>query len=227
MEEVMDTLNPVNDIGVKPMKIMSPLEFQGRELPQTAPDVQCSRNGKLKLVPDEEVYPDLFDTAKMSQCYVTFMKGGSFKDCHEVSGVDMRTIAKWSQMGDWLKMRGEVERAADEEEAQRLAFMRRDLRLDELKKQIKAGQILRERVTEKLEDDTHEFKPSDLKMLGEALKAAGDNTVRALGVNEIGSTTFEDAKTAAGKAPLVVLIQGGGLPTVRPPQNGTEKVIDV
>ena len=221
----MDSLNPLAGMS-PPMKVMDVMEFRGIDAPNTAIDVQCSKNGRLKLVPDEEIYPGLFDTGLMSKCYVIFMKGGSFKDCADTTKVDERTVMKWAQMGDWIKMRSEIEQSADAEEAQRLSSMRRELRLDELSKQIKAGQKLRERVAEKLDDETADYRPIDLKMLGEALKAAGDNTVRALGVSEAGSTKEDDSKVN-GKAPLILLIQGGGLPSARPPQAKTENVIDV
>jgi len=170
--------------------------------------------GRPVPVPDEEVYPGLMDTPKLNQCYVIFMKGGSFEDCATTTGADLRTVARWAQQGSWIKARGEVERASAEEEAQRLDMLRREQRIPELEKQIDAGKKLRERVADIL-DSGDELTPGNLKMLGDALKAAGDNTVRALGVSEAGSTRDKADEEKSGKAPLVVLIQGGGLPPVR------------
>lgn len=175
-----------------------------------------TKNGVIRPVPDEDVYPALFDTELMNKCYVIVMKGGSFEDCRTTYDVDIRTVAKWAQSGSWLKIREEVERTAAEEERQKLDMVRREERIPELRKQIDVGKMLRERVSELLDDDTREFKPGELKMLGDALKSAGDNTVRAMGVSETGSTARdEDGKDKGSKAPLVVLIQGGGLPPVR------------
>jgi len=182
--------------------------------PPTALDTRV-RGGILRPVPDEQVYPGLFDTDRMNRCYLIFMQGGSFDDCVVTTGANARTVARWAQSGGWLKARDEIERSAAEEERQRLDMKRREQRIPELEKQIRAGQMLRERVAETLESDGN-LSPANLKMLGDALKSAGDNTVRALGVSESGSTAREDdAETKKGKAPLVVLIQGGGLPPVR------------
>jgi hypothetical protein len=192
-----------------PMKVYDIAEIID---PETRPEPQAltvRRNGGLPVpVPDDQVYPGLMDTPKLNQCYVIFMKGGSFEDCAVTTGADLRTVTRWAQQGGWIKARAEVERAAAEEEAQRLDMLRREERLPELMKQIDAGKKLRERVADLL-DSGEELSPGNLKMLGDALKAAGDNTVRALGVSEAGSTSVKS------KAPLVVLIQGGGLPPVR------------
>lgn len=199
--------------NLHPMKI-----YDIADILDPAPEPQAltvRRQGSQPVpVPDDEVYPGLIDNVKLNQSYVIFMKGGSFDDCAVTTGADLRTVTKWAQQGGWIKVRAEVERAAAEEEAQRLDMIRREQRIPELEKQIKAGQLLRERVTDTLENGG-DLSPGNLKMLGDALKAAGDNTVRALGVSEAGSTASKADEEKSGKAPLVVLIQGGGLPPVR------------
>lgn len=199
--------------GIPEMKIYDIADVLAPQGPPHALNVR-HKSGLVAPVPDEEVYPGLFDTEKMNQAYVIFMKGGSFEDCATTTGMGLRTVSRWAQQGGWLKARGEVERAAAEEEAQRLDMLRREQRLPELEKQIEAGKKLRERVADML-DSGDELSPGNLKMLGDALKAAGDNTVRALGVSEAGSTNAKADEEKSGKAPLVVLIQGGGLPPVR------------
>lgn len=186
-----------------------------------------SRGGILTPLPDEEVYQGLFDTKSMNTAYIIFMKGGSFDDCAEATGIPQRTIFKWAQQGSWVKVRAEIEQIAAEEEAQRLDMLRREKRIPEIEKQIEAGSKLRELVAEKLDSD-EEFKPSELKMLGEALKAAGDNTVRALGVSDSGDTGFASQDKAKGgdKIPLIVMIQGGGLPPVRVAQTIAVEAIE-
>jgi hypothetical protein len=198
-----------------PMKVYDIADILDPDAVTEPHALEVRRQGSKPVpVPDDEVYPGLMDTPKLNQSYVIFMKGGSFEDCAVTTGADLRTVTKWAQQGGWLKVRAEIERAAGEEEAQRLDMLRREERLPELKKQIDAGKKLRERVADLL-DSGEELSPGNLKMLGDALKAAGDNTVRALGVSEAGSTNAKADEEKSGKAPLVVLIQGGGLPPVR------------
>ena len=106
------------------------------------------------------------------------------------------------------------------EESQKLELMRIGKRHEELEAQIATGKALRDRVDKELEDG--DWTPAQLKMLADTAKAASDISVRAVGVGDSGLTSREFAnkeaeeKKAAGKMPLVVLIQGGGLPHVRP-----------
>jgi hypothetical protein len=170
-------------------------------------------------VPDVKIYPMLHDFAKQKEVYEKFMSEKmDLSEAAKTSGVPESTAFRWAHNGRWIEKRSEVIRTRAKEEAQKLELLRISKRQTELEAQIKTGQQLREHVDAALQDPDREYRPMDLKLLGEAAKSAGDLTVRALGIGDGGGTSSEadgDEKSKGGKAPLVVLIQGGGLPPVR------------
>lgn len=189
-------------------------------------DADSTAGGPQALVPDEDLYPRLGDIDAMRLVYREFMRGGDLEKVAANHGVDRRTVFKWAARGKWLETKREVLSAEEEYERQKLSELRIKERLPELESQIKAGRKLREAVELHLERP-EDLTPGQVMALGNALKAAGDNTVRALGVAESGSTE-SDTKVAASKnPPLVVVVKGGGLPPVRQSGPGGVEIIDV
>jgi hypothetical protein len=169
----------------------------------------------VELVPDTDIYPRLGDVPAMNDVYREFMKGGDLEIVAASYGIEARTAFKWATRGKWVRSRREVEDTKVEEEQLKLQKFRVAKRLPELEKQVATGTRLRERIDELLNDNDLEFRAKELMELGSALKSAGDNTVRALGIGESGMTETKADAVASGKSPLVILVHGGGLPPSR------------
>jgi hypothetical protein len=188
------------------------------DLPRPSETGLDLRGGNLPAVPDEDIYPGYADRDLQLLVYRDFMRGGDLQEVAAGFGVARRTALKWAQVGRWVSERRKVEDTAAEAERLDIQNLRLEKRLPELKAQIETGVRLRKRIDELLDDEDREWTPGHLMQLGTAVKAAGDNMFRTLGVNEAGATggaeDLEDGKKA-GKAPLVVVVQGGGLPQVR------------
>lgn len=175
---------------------------------------------KLAPLPEERIYPRLRDTQAMEVCYREFMTADDpdLREIAALNDLEFRTVKKWARDGKWVSNRSEVDRVAEDAEELRLRNLRMQRRNTELEKQIDVGSKLRRRVDAVLgddDDDPPDLSPGALKMLGDAAKAASDLTVRALGVSDAGSVGTAEREEKASKAPLVVIIPGGGAPTVR------------
>lgn len=173
----------------------------------------------VALRPDESVFPGLFDLAAQTRAYETYMGGDMETDLAtvaEAAKVPLNTVLRWAHCGKWVDKKDDLIRVRARDESQQIALYRISSRKEEIKKQVEVGQRLREKVKKTL-DENGELSPGNLKMLGDAAKAAGDLTVRALGVGESGTTAeaAEEREEKAGKRPLVIVFPGGGLPPAR------------
>lgn len=172
-------------------------------------------------LPDADVYPFLHDLEKQKAVYKAFMHDEmDLVTAAFSASVPVNTALRWAYNGRWVDKREELVKTLAREEGQKIELMRIGKRHEELEAQIATGKALRDRVDKELE--AREWSPAQLKMLADTAKAASDISVRAVGVGDSGLTSREFAnkeaeeKKVAGKMPLVVLIQGGGLPHVRP-----------
>lgn len=164
--------------------------------------------------PDQALFPGIADADVMARCYEAFITADEpdLEAAAAVAGANYRTAKKWAADGGWLRRRADldgVDAAVADLQLQRLRVQKRNI---ELESQVETGSKLRGRIDELLET-AETLGPKALADLGSALKAAGDNTVRALGVNESGAAAAAEAKS--GKAPLVVVIPGGGAPVLK------------
>lgn len=180
---------------------------------------------------DETLYPQLRDTGLARKVHDEFISAGLDSDVVTVAashGVCEQTALLWASQGRWLHEKRELVRAASDAEALRLETRRSRERSQALESQIKSSKRLRKQVDRAL-DQNDEFRPQDLKFLAEALKCMSDVDNRALGMDANGATPAarqeagDDGKEKA--KPLVVVVQGGGIPLVR--KDPAEKVIDV
>ena len=191
------------------------------DIPYDETNALAERSASQSLIPDDEIYPELGNIDAMREVYKGFMLGGDLETVAANHGIVRRTAFKWAARGKWLDRRRESLEAEAEYERQRLTELRIKERIPELESQIKAGRRLREVVEEKLKD-ADSLSPGQVMALGAALKSAGDNTVRALGVGESGATDTSAADKAKSAAPLVVVVKGGGLPPVRVREAGNQ-----
>lgn len=172
-------------------------------------------------LPDENIFPMLYDLDAQKKVYEAFMRDDlDLATSAEAAKVPLNTVLQWAHCGRWVDKKEALVRTQARDEGQRLAKLRMEKRLPELKAQLEAGQKLREAVTDRLDDgsyDGRDLSPGQLMALGAALKSAGDNTVRVLGVGESGSTAEAESEKAEkeGKKPLVIVFQNGGLPPIR------------
>lgn len=144
--------------------------------------------------------------------------------------VPERTVAAWAFVGKWNQPVAMELAVRQEEEAIQLARLRIRQRRDIVQKQLDSAQMVRDKVTDELDQ-------MSAKTAAEALKAAADIEARALGMSESGRTDFmeksdEEKKRKAGeKVPLVVVVQnasGSGIPVLgKKPEEKNEEAIDV
>lgn len=183
-------------------------------------------------LPDEGIYERLFDQEAMRVAYKTYMsrEDAGLEDAADVAGVPLNTVLRWAYGGKWLETKGKILAVRVQDENQRLARLRATRRRKEIEMQVDTGSKLREKIDDTLADDERTFTPGELKMLGDAAKAAGDLTVRALGVGESGATVEEAQGESGGKdgkkQPLVFIFPHGGLPPVRIPDAKQAEVIN-
>jgi len=182
-----------------------------------------SRVLQRTLVPDDQMFPCIGNLALAKLAYTRYMTTtDTVADVARFVGVPEITALRWADIYGWAEARGKLMKVRERDERHAITMMRLEKRKKSLDGQIKAGARLRDAVEEKL-DTGDNLRPSDLKSLGDALKAAAEVEGRGLNVTVDGAAGAEDAVSlgAAGsesrKAPLVVVVQGGGLPAIRVP----------
>lgn len=174
-----------------------------------------SDTSALAPLPDAQVFPRLYDASAQREAYRMFMTQRSdLGDIVSAVNVPLITVLEWIRLGAWNKRRAKLMAVQEQSEAQLIARDRIELRRKALSDQAAAGKKLRE-TAEAMIDQVD--NPQGLKNLGETIKAAADVEARALGVDDRGATANdEEADTGGvGKTPLVVIVQGGGLPSVK------------
>jgi len=188
-------------------------------------DVGPRLSGALQraLVPDDQMFPCIGNLALAKLAYTRYMTSNdTVDDVAKFVGVPEITAVRWAHLHGWADARANLMKVRERDERHAITMMRLEKRKKALAGQIKTGEKLRDAVEAKL-DTGDDLRPSDLKSLGDALKAAAEVEGRGLNVTVDGAAGAEDAVSpgAAGpesrKAPLVVVVQGGGLPAIRVP----------
>ena len=192
------------------------LDYPDEILPPGAPAVQTPSVVATPL-PDDVVFERLYDAVAQREAYRLFIvERAALKDIAKRVGVPMITLLEWIRLGSWAVRRGKLISIQAQAEAQLISLDRQIRRRDAVDAQAETGKKLRERAAEMIEDAA---TPQALRNLSETVKSATDVETRALGMDERGKTGAEDEEDenekTAGKNPLVVIIQGGGLPPVR------------
>ena len=84
--------------------------------------------------------------------------------------------------------------------------------MSQVKKQIEAG---------------GQYKPNELKLLGDSFKSVAETQLKALGMDgKEGMARRADRDDGPdGKTPLVIVVKGAGLPDIR--QSGATTVVEV
>jgi len=185
---------------------------------------RLSRVLQRTLVPDDQMFPCIGNLALAKLAYTRYMTTtDTVADVARFVGVPEITALRWADIYGWAEARGKLMKVRERDERHAITMMRLEKRKKSLDGQIKAGAKLRDAVKEKL-DAGDGLRPSDLKSLGDALKAAAEVEGRGLNVTVDGAAGVEDtvdAATADGvenhRRPLVVVVQGGGMPAIRVP----------
>lgn len=187
-------------------------------MPRVTPDVPAVKgdgDAGIAPLPDAQVFPGLYNSEAQREAYRLFMtERADVKDIVTAVEVPLITVLEWIRLGAWAKRRSKLLAVQEQTEAQLIAKERIEKRRQVLEEQAAVGKKLRE-TAEAMIDQVDNTQ--GLKNLGETIKAATDVEARALGIDDRGATVSEDQDDAAGagKAPLVVIVQGGGLPQVR------------
>jgi hypothetical protein len=193
---------------------------EGELLPEpVGNNAPADRMLSLVPLPDEDAYPLLYDATKHRAAYKLFIaERRDFPTISTDLGIPLVTVLRWAQLGDWPTRRSTLLRVQERDEAQQISLQRMAKRRQALADQAKVGEQLRRQVSRAAEDVSD---PEALKFLADAAKSASVVSGAALGVDAAGRVESEDRREqeaaggASGKQPLVVIVQGGGLPTVR------------
>lgn len=180
-------------------------------------------------IPDsvvEALLPGYRDCAKREKALAAYVDGKrSLHEIAELVGVPDRTVAKWAEVGNWIKFQEDIANTLKRHERVRLTSIRIQNRERLMKEQIELGGEINRRAKEQLQDDA-ELTPGQLKMAAEAAKLGSDMTNRALGIGESGNTDGDRKSEGSGdgtKVALITVFPNGGLP----PQPIKTEIIDV
>lgn len=191
-----------------------PAEFKW---PTTPP-----KKGEI-LIPDEHVYPCFSNRQLQEEAFRKYVTSTSLTLSEIASAIDVPeiTVQRWAAVGGWDMERAKNIGVVIKDSQLRMSLWRAQNREEAAKRQVALGERIQEAAMEKLLDPDA-LTPDGLKKIAEAGKAGTDVEARALNVGNISGEQAEvsgDADDAfagskGGKAPLVVVIPGGGLPIV-------------
>ena len=163
-----------------------------------------------------ELYPHYGDAEKRKLAMTAYVvEQKTIAQAAEIAGVPERTVSMWSYNGQWDQL-AKKECAARESQAKlELARIRAEKRTRIVQEQLEQAKQLRDKAIEKLNEGEASVKPA-----AEAWAAAAKIEHTLTGLSEAGTVadidgSSDEKKKDAGKQPLVVVFQGGGLPPVR------------
>ena len=176
-------------------------------------------------VPDNVVdalLPGFRDSAKREKALTIYITGE--KSLHAIAeevGVPDRTIAKWAEVGNWIKFQEDIAATMRRHEKVRLSVIRSRNREQTMTEQIELGHKINEAAKRHVDEAE---TSSQLKLAAEAAKLGSDMTNRALGIGESGKVDEADKKDeqAPTAVSLVQVFKTGGVPVVE-----SREVIDV
>lgn len=169
-----------------------------------------------------EYYPGYDDPDKRREAHRMFTKGSY--DVAKIAagvGVPERTVLMWVANNHWAEARRRELSAKDEISRLDLADTRIRKRNAVFHEQLDQAERIRRKAVAGIESDEVSVKSG-----AEAWAAAAKTEQTILGLSEAGKVAAADGKDEGdgddgkkgGKAPLVMVFQGGGLPPVRRPQ---------
>lgn len=205
----VETLGPV--VPAAPVARRVPLSLPPLHIPT---EDECR---DLKPVPDSAIYPGLGDQLAMAAVYETFMRGEgkvTLEDAAAEQGICFRTALEWARKGKWLDRARAVLETAEEEARQRVAWVQLENRLQEFESQLELARALNKEIKSTLERGKGKFGAKDLTNLADAAKSTADIASRAVAISDSG-TVAPPPSDAMAKTPLVMIVQGGGVPPVR------------
>jgi len=177
-------------------------------------------------IPDSVVdtlLPGYRDSAKREKALAMYVTGDySLHDVAQKIGVPDRTVAKWAEVGDWIRFQEQITETLKRHERVRLTAIRVQNRERLMKEQLELGGAINKKAKQQLKDDV-ELTPGQLKMAAEAAKLGSDMTNRALGIGESGNVDGEKKKESTATVSLVNIFKTGGIPEVE----SRGEVIDV
>lgn len=165
---------------------------------------------------EKEIYPRCEDQEALAEVYKSYMSGTDLEAAATLHGVPWRTVQLWARRAGWVEEKAKFDRVAIMESNRRLALSRAEKVNRIVDTTVRVQEKIVRQVEVLVEESGGKLKPGELKSAAEAAKNASDNALRAVGIGENGGTAEESSAAAkAGKTPLVVVIQGGGLPPMR------------
>lgn len=166
----------------------------------------------------ESMYPTAMCADIREKAHREFMQGTRITDLAVKFGVDENLICHWAMNGRWIDEKEMLIRAKEGEDALALAEIRIAKRRTIIKRQLNTAEHLRDQI-ENAVSTNKDHSPSHIKLLAEGAKLVADVETRAIGICDSGAITTQttseaEEKTKAGKQPLVMIFQNGGLPPV-------------
>lgn len=144
----------------------------------------------------------------------------------ETLEVPDRTVARWAEEGNWIEFNERMVNTLKKHEKVRVTMKRIREREKAIDEQVELGHKITEAGKQFIEgaESAGQFKAAV-----EGVKLGSDMVGRALAINESGKLDAEANKgdEGDGRTPLVAVIAGGGLPTIRVGNADAGEVIDV
>lgn len=223
--------------GTEPYEVAAPTPLVApgieRAVTSGGPVEVIDRSPRIR-VPAHRIFKDLDNIGKQTTAYELFFTDTTItpEQIAEKVKVPVLTVCKWIRDGEWMLERAELLAVVTGAEAMEIARDRVARRRTAMTEQADIGKKIRDRVKAELETaESEDGKPltalggKTLEGYAKAAQAGTDIEARALGVTKDGETVDQvrgrDRQEAAagakggGKAPLVVIIPGGGLPQVK------------
>ena len=170
-----------------------------------------------------EYYPGYDDPDKREQAKRMILnEGREVAVVAQAVGVPERTVLMWVANGHWAEARRRELIAKDELSRLDLAETRIRKRNAVFHEQLEQAAHIRQKAIMGIDNET-----TSVKSGAEAWTAAAKTEQTILGLSEAGKVASadgkddgdgDDGKKGGGKAPLVMVFQGGGLPPIRRPQ---------
>lgn len=186
-----------------------------------------SQEGHYLSLSDERIYPKVKDLKLMSEAYYRFMTdGGTLQEIAADMDIVQRTVFKWADVGGWVARRQSIEDVPLDQEKQLIDRRLLEKREEVLTQQLATGESLMSQVKKQIEAGG-QYKPNELKLLGDSFKSVAEVQLKALGMDgkEGMARRADRDEGSGGKTPLVIVVKGAGLPDIR--QSGDTTVVEV
>lgn len=165
-----------------------------------------------------EYYPGYDDPEKRERAKrLMLIEGKTVAEITQAVLVPERTVLMWVANYKWAEARRRDLQARDDISRMELAETRIEKRNKVFKEQLEQAEHLRKKAVEAVN-----LEKTSVKAGAEAWAAAAKTEQTILGLSEAGKVASADGKEGGddkdgsnGKPPLVLVVQGGGLPPIR------------